>query len=151
MTLEIRPARADEAQPVAECVAAAYSKWIPVIGRIPGPMQSDYPGLIARNVVFVAQQQDQIAGVLVLFPQDGAMLIENIAVHPDYQRGGTGRTLMDFAEEEARRAGLSQMALYTNELMVYNQGYYQRLGYTFTRRETWAEGWHIVWMHKPLE
>jgi GNAT superfamily N-acetyltransferase len=146
----IRLARPDESSTIAEIVDAAYSKWISVIGRKPVPMLADYPSLIQRGVVYVLPHERRIAGVLVIWPQDGAMLIENVAVHPDFQKLGIGRKLLDFAEQCARETGLNKMALYTNEKMVYNQQYYGKIGYSETKRELTPDGRRIVWMHKTI-
>jgi GNAT superfamily N-acetyltransferase len=150
----VRLAKPDEAQAVAAVVDAAYSKWIPLIGRKPVPMLADYAKLIGDGVVYVIAPDDAIIGVLVIWPinMDGtdAMLIENVCVHPDSQRGGVGRVLMDFAEQKAREAGLSMMRLYTNQKFDVNIAYYGKLGYVETRRETTPAGHHIVWMHKNL-
>jgi ribosomal protein S18 acetylase RimI-like enzyme len=147
---DIRLAKPDEREAVAALVDAAYSKWIPVIGRKPGPMLADYEKLIADNVVYVVTAENQIVGVLVIWPIEDAMLIENICVSPDQQRGGIGRQLMDFAEQRAREDGLNLMSLYTNEKFEVNQAYYRKLGYVETRREITADGRHTVWMHKQL-
>jgi ribosomal protein S18 acetylase RimI-like enzyme len=77
------------------------------------------------------------------------MFIENVAVHPDYQRRGLGRRLMAFAEQEARMAGVDEMQLYTNEAMQENIALYQHLGYEeMERRE--HEGFRRVFMRKRL-
>jgi ribosomal protein S18 acetylase RimI-like enzyme len=147
---DIRLAKPDERETVAALVDAAYSKWIPVIGRKPGPMLADYEKLIADGVVYVIAPDDKIIGVLVIWPIEDAMLIENICVSPDQQRGGIGRQLMDFAEQKAREAGLNLMQLYTNVKFEVNQAYYRKLGYVETRHEITADGRHTVWMHKEL-
>jgi ribosomal protein S18 acetylase RimI-like enzyme len=147
---DIRPAKPNERETVAALVDAAYSKWIPVIGRKPAPMLADYEKLIADGVVYVFEESGQIIGVLVIWPVEDALLIENICVHPDQQRGGIGRQLMDFAEQKALEAGLDLMRLYTNEKFEVNIAYYRNLGYVETRRETTADGRGIVWMHKQL-
>ena len=147
---EIRLAKPDERAAVAEIVDAAYSKWIPVIGRKPAPMLADYDKLIAEGVVYVIAPEDTIIGVLVIWPVDDALLIENICVHPDQQRAGIGHKLIDFAEQKARAAGLKLMRLYTNQKFEVNQAYYRKLGYIETRRETTADGRHVVRMHKTL-
>ena len=76
--------------------------------------------------------------------------IENVAVSPQYQRVGYGRRLMQFAEMRARAAGLRELRLYTNELMVENISRYTRLGYVeFDRRLD--DGFRRVFMRKSLE
>ena len=146
----IRLATPFDTDTVTALVHAAYSKWLPVLGYPPMPMEADYAALIDRQVVYVADEGDQIVGVLVIWAIENAMLIENVAVHPQAQKGGVGKLLLDFAEQKAREAGLPQIALYTNEKMVYNQDYYRKLGYVETRREVRGENRRIVWMYKVL-
>lgn len=151
---DIRLAQPEEREAVAALVDAAYSKWIPVVGRKPAPMLADYEKLIADGVVYTIAPEENIVGVLVIWPvhMDGgdALLIENVCVHPDRQRSGVGRALMEFAEQKAREAGLNLIRLYTNEKFEVNQAYYRKLGYVETRRETTPDGRRLVWMHKRI-
>lgn len=148
--LNIRLAEAHEASTVSAIVDAAYSKWVPVLGRKPAPMLVDYADLVQKRVVYVVIDDGQIAGVLAIWPQDDALYIDNIAVHPDFQRRGIGDRLLSFAEEQARAAGLRRMSLLTNQLMEYNQVYYLKHGYVETRRATTEDGRRTVWMDKLL-
>lgn len=146
----IRLATTDEHEAVAAVVDAAYNKWIPVIGRKPMPMLADYEKLIGDGVVYVIAPEDDIIAVLVIWPVEDAMWIENICVHPEQQRGGVGRALMEFAETKARESDLKLMRLLTNQKFEVNIAYYLSLGYVETRRETTADGREAVWMHKNL-
>ncbi len=148
--LPIRPATPADARTVAALVDTAYAKWVAVIGRKPAPMLADYPALIERGVVYVVEDDAKIVGVLVIYPLDDAMLIENVATHPDDQGRGSGQQLLDFAEQKAREAGFTMMRLYTNEKFTANQDYYRKRGYRHTRLEITPDGRGIVWMHKPL-
>ena len=56
---------------------------------------------------------------------------------------------MALAEEEARRRGLREVRLYTNEAMTENLAYYPRLGYTETRRAL-HDGFRRVFFSKTL-
>ena len=84
--LIIRLAQPDEVHLVNQVVDAAYSKWIPVIGVKPMPMLADYVMLIAQHYVYVVVEGRRVAAVLVIWPTEDALYIDNIAVHPDYQR-----------------------------------------------------------------
>jgi ribosomal protein S18 acetylase RimI-like enzyme len=57
--------------------------------------------------------------------------------------------LLAFAEEEARRCGLPEIRLYTNEAMTENIAYYPRRGYTETHRAR-DEGFSRVFFRKAL-
>lgn len=148
--LTIRLAEPHEAAAVSQLVDAAYSKWIAVIGRKPSPMLVDYVSLVQQRLVYVIVDNGQIAGVLVIWPQGDALYIDNIAVHPNFQRRGMGDRLLKFAEAQARAVGLSRMRLLTNEKMESNQAYYRKHGYVETRRETGEDGRRTVCMHKLL-
>src|SRR5712691_2735699 len=131
---EIRPARAEDATAVTECVAAAYHHYIARIGKPPGPMLDDYAEIIRQHTVFVLTDEEKVVGVLVLIKQEQSILLDNVAVHPDYQGRGFGRKLLAFAEEEARRWEFAAITLYTNEQMTENLELYKKLGYVETER-----------------
>jgi ribosomal protein S18 acetylase RimI-like enzyme len=147
----IRPADAADCDVVVECVRAAYSKYAARIGREPAPMLANYPMLIERGVVHVLTEPNTsgIRGVIVLWPTDGAMFIENVAVHPYYQGQGLGRRLMAFAEKQARAALLPEVRLYTNEAMMENLAFYAHLGFEETSRRV-DEGYSRVFLRKTL-
>jgi ribosomal protein S18 acetylase RimI-like enzyme len=147
--LEIRPARAEDATAITDCVAAAYRHYIVLLGKPPGPMLDDYKAVIQQHRVLVLTAGAKIIGVLVLITQTHSLLVDNVAVHPDYQRRGLGRKLMALAEEEARRLGFTTVTLYTNERMTENIELYKRLGYMETERKT-EQGYQRVYMRKAL-
>jgi ribosomal protein S18 acetylase RimI-like enzyme len=146
----IRPANPADAAAVAACVRAAYAGYIERIGREPAPMTADYPGLIAAGAVWVAEEGGEVVGVLVLHAQPPAVLVENVAVAPHRQGRGLGRELMRFAEAQARRAGLSETVLYTNEKMTENLAFYPALGYVETGRRE-QDGFARVFFRKCVE
>jgi GNAT superfamily N-acetyltransferase len=120
------------------------------MGREPAPMTADYEALIGRHEVWVACEDDTLEGVLVLHVagQD-ALLLENVAVTPAKQGRGIGRALLGFAEQYARDLGLSEIVLYTNELMTENLRLYPRLGYVETDRRV-EDGYSRVYFRKAL-
>jgi ribosomal protein S18 acetylase RimI-like enzyme len=146
----IRPATPEDHDAVVTCVHAAFVKWVPIIGMKPLAVLADYAAFIQRQVVYVLEGTDELAGVLILWPVEDALYVDTVAVHPLYQKTGLGRRLMKFAEQQAREAGLQKMTLVTNEKMVENQHYYKRLGYVETRREELTPGRRAVWMYKLL-
>jgi hypothetical protein len=82
----IRAATHQDADPVAECVAAAYEHYIDRLGRPPGPMKEDYADVLRTRHVFVAEADDSLIGVLVLGMTDEGFLLDNVAVTPPYRR-----------------------------------------------------------------
>lgn len=146
----IRPAQPADRPAIEAVVRAAYAIYVERIGGPPGPMLDDYAALIADGVVSVFEDADDtIAAIIVLVPKAGYLLLENIAVRPDRQARGLGRTLVGFAETEARRLGLAELRLYTHQKMTENIALYVRLGFGETGRGHDA-GYDRVFMCKPV-
>nr|WP_083472667.1 GNAT family N-acetyltransferase [Kibdelosporangium phytohabitans] len=111
-------------------------------------MQADYAALIDAGTVWLLDSTDGLI-VLVDEPDDGVLLIENVAVRPAAQGKGLGRQLLAFAEEQARHRGLTAVRLYTNEKMTSNIALYLAFGYRETSREV-RDGRHVVHMRKDV-
>ncbi|MEQ4715049.1 GNAT family N-acetyltransferase [Nonomuraea sp. B19D2] len=142
----MRLAGAADKAAVERLVYDAYSPWIEVVGMRPLPMEADYAALIDAGLVHVT---DELDGLIVLVPEDGVLLVENVAVRPGRQGKGLGRALMAYAEEEARRLGLPALRLYTNVKMAANIALYESLGYIETGRQG-IEGRSAVMLRKQL-
>jgi ribosomal protein S18 acetylase RimI-like enzyme len=146
----IQLATAADTDAVTALVSAAYSKWIPITGTTPMPMLADYSPLIAQNYVYTVREGEHLVGVLVIWQEEDALYIDNIAVHPEHQRRGIGDILLNFAEQKAREMNLMTMSLMTNEKMESNQAYYRKHGYIEVNRYQFAENRRAVVMHKHL-
>jgi GNAT superfamily N-acetyltransferase len=146
----IRKAEPDEADAVRAVVMAAYQRYVAVIGTPPGPMLDDYAARIAADQVWVRQDADEIAGVLVLENGPECFLLDNIAVRPDRQGLGVGRLLLDFSEAEAKRCGWNSITLYTNALMLENIAIYTARGYVECGRRS-EKGFDRIYMVKRFK
>ncbi len=144
----IRLAGSADLAAVEAIVRAAYEPWVPVIGIKPLPMVADYGALIASERVYVLEN-GEVDALIVLEYEENVLVVENLAVRPDRQGRGLGRRLMAFAEFRARSLDLSALRLYTNEKMISNIGLYESLGYRQTDRED-IRGRHAVHMRKDL-
>ncbi len=147
--MNLRLATSNDLAAVQEIICAAYAPYIVRIGREPGPMSDDYRALIAQDQVHVAEYNGVVQGLLVLTPQDDAMLLDNVAVAPGAQGLGLGRELLEFAERTAAEAGCPAIKLYTNEVMTENIALYTRIGYAETHRIQ-ENGLRRVYMLKSL-
>jgi len=145
----IRPAQAHEPETVRQIVHAAYELYIPRIGKPPGPMLDDYARRIADHQTWILEDAGRVVGVLVLEEGPDGFLLDNIAVHPEYQGKGYGRALIGFAEAEAKRRGFMEIRLYTHVLMTENIALYRHVGFVETHRVT-EKGYDRVYMAKPL-
>jgi len=131
-------------------VRSAYAPYVSRIGRRPGPMLDDYAALIRNRHVHVLCDESGLVGLVVLIPEEHAMLLDNIAVRPDAQGRGHGRALLAFAERAARERGLHTIRLYTNEAMTENIALYRRMGFAETHRAE-EMGFRRVYMTKLLD
>lgn len=145
----IRPATQADRVAIEAIVRAAYAVYIPRIGKPPGPMFDNYAALIASGAVSVTEDSDGIAALIVLISRRDHLLLDNVAVRPERQGRGHGRTLIGFAEAEARRLGFSELRLYTHETMTKNIALYKRLGFIETGRRR-DGGYERVFMKKAL-
>jgi|1186.fasta_scaffold27456_1 ribosomal protein S18 acetylase RimI-like enzyme len=147
--VEIRLGTAADRDSVGALVERAYARYIPRIGRRPGPMDDDHVAQLRAQQVHLALERGRLLGLIVLVSQPDHLLIENVAVHPDVQGQGLGLALLEHAEALARQLGLSELRLYTNAAMTENQEFYAKRGYRETARRT-DNGFARVFFVKPL-
>ncbi|KAI1328017.1 acyl-CoA N-acyltransferase [Xylariaceae sp. FL0255] len=146
----LRLAGLDDLAAIEHVVKEAYSPWVNVIGREPGPMLDDYSAHIrAERVSIVETAGGNVQAILVLIPEPDSMLLDNVAVSPSAQGTGLGRRLITYAESRAREAGYNSIKLYTHEKMESNISCYSRIGYVETHRAE-EKGLRRVYMMKTL-
>ena len=145
----IRTAGPSDAAAVRELTCAAYTKWITAIGREPTPMTVDYGSRVRNHRIELLHVDGGLAALIELVPEDGHLLIDNVAVLPAFQGRGYGSRLLAHAEAVAASLGLSAMRLYTNPLFAGNVELYGRLGYRVDREEPFKGG-ATVYMSKQL-
>lgn len=74
-------------------------------------------------------------------------LVRRMATSPNYQGMGIGKMVMNAAEDEALKRGITKMILFSRKNAV---GFYQKLGYTLTGKNVIHEGAENVEMVKDL-
>jgi N-acetylglutamate synthase-like GNAT family acetyltransferase len=143
-----RASRAD-VDAITRLVHDAYVGYTPLLGRTPIPMTVDYGAALEAHELWVLDAGDALVGVLELLPEPDLLWIENVAVQPALQGRGHGRTLLRFAEEQARSRGLAALGLLTNERYLDDIAMYEHYGYRETRREPYG-GTDLVHFRKIL-
>jgi ribosomal protein S18 acetylase RimI-like enzyme len=133
--VNIRRASADDVPAIADIVDRAYSPYIELIGRRPGPLDTDYYERLRDADVFVAEEGEAITGLLVLMPAPDYLWLSNIAVDPRRQGLGIGRALLAHADAYAAEHGLPEIRLRTNAAMTANRRLYEHVGYREMRIE----------------
>ena len=146
----LRRAVVTDADAIGRLVDAAYGHYVARIGRLPAPMAADHAAAVADHEVWVVDEAGAIVAVLELIPRSGHLFVENVAVRPDRQARGLGRRLLDFAEAEARRHGVPEIRLETNERFTENLAIYRRRGYVEVGRRPRA-GTDVLELAKALE
>ena len=145
----IRQAAGPDADTVRLITAEAYRHYVPRIGREPSPMLTDYGAAVRAGHAWVAEDDGQAVGIMVVELRPDHLLVENIAVRPAAQGRGVGRQLLARAEELAVELGHNEVRLYTHETMTENIAYYPRRGYTETHRGG-QDGYRRVFFRKQL-
>ena len=97
-----------DATAVRDLTRVAYAKWVPVIGREPGPMNADYDLAVRNHMVDFLRLGSELAALIEMRPEIDHLLIVNVAVSPAHQGHGYGRALLSHAEELARSRAVSQ-------------------------------------------
>lgn len=149
MSEMIRIATIEDAEAVTSLTKAAYSRWIALIGREPLPMRADHAAHIRdhrTDLLFVGQD---LAALVETIQRDDDLLIENVAVSPDFQKRGYGRKMVALAEQLASAAGFGIVRLYTNKMFEENLRLYASLGYVIEREDVF-NGSILVHMSKHL-
>jgi ribosomal protein S18 acetylase RimI-like enzyme len=98
---EFRRATQADVAAIRDLTRAAYAKWVPVIGREPKPMGADYESAIRNHRFDLLYLGDVLAGLIETVDEKNQLLIENVAVSPEFQGLGLGSKLMAHAEEIA--------------------------------------------------
>jgi predicted N-acetyltransferase YhbS len=146
----IRLARPEDADAVTAVARAAFAPYVGRLGDLePWPMHVDYAEKIGLGHTWVAEDDGDVVGLLVLEPHDDHLLLDIVGIAPDRQGTGLGSRLLDLAEEQARALGLPEVRLYTNVVMTENLAYYPRRGYLETHREQ-VGPYHRVFFTKTL-
>jgi GNAT superfamily N-acetyltransferase len=103
-------------------------------------MTADYQLAVQRHRFDLLLSNGHLAALIETIDEGEQLLIENLAVAPDFQRQGFGRFLLAHVEQLARRLGKSSVRLYTNQRFVENIRLYERVGYQIDREEDYGVG-----------
>jgi N-acetylglutamate synthase-like GNAT family acetyltransferase len=145
----IRAAIAKDLPALQRIATQAYAPYVPRIGREPAPMTADYAADVTSGSVWVAVEDGEVLGLLVVHRRADHALLENVAVTPSAQGRVIGANLIAYAERLAFGWGLPEVRLYTNAAMTENLTYYPRLGYHETGRGE-QDGFRRVFFSKSL-
>jgi len=124
--VEVRPAAPEEADTIAEVLAASYRTltFLPMLHS-----DADYRvfvrGLLEKSEVWVVEDEGRIVGMSAL----SGDLLDQLYVHPDAQGRGAGSALIDTAKER-RPGGFTLWVFQQNEAA---RRFYERSGFRLVR------------------
>lgn len=123
----------DDGVPTAACVyfppGAVPLSLLVTIGEAPGAALAG-PRVVARSLRADARLQ-------AAHPDEPHLFVSLLAAHPDHQRGGRGRALLNAAIEEATRLGVPT---YLDTANPANVPYYRSFGFAETGRTELPRG-----------
>ena len=143
---EVRRADLADVARIGAIVHRAFGIYLDRMERPPRPMLRDYQSIVAGGDVWVCGAP--IAALVCLGSEEGALLVDILAVDPEAQGQGLGRHLLDFAEAQARDRAFVRVVLYTNAAMHENIALYAHLGYVV--RDPPVDGYDRVCLSKDL-
>jgi ribosomal protein S18 acetylase RimI-like enzyme len=129
----IRKATLGDSAALQECMESAYSAYQHRMngGSLP-PLETDYASEIAEYPTWVAELEGSVVGGLIMTFEEGVASVSNIAVRPQSQGLGLGRSLLEFAQNQAKHRDCTVMRLATHVLLTENVSLYKHLGWKIT-------------------
>lgn len=106
----------------------------------------------AQEIAFAAVDNGRLLGCVFLKPEEAALYIGKLAVHPSAQDKGIGRLLLARAEDTARELGLSSLRLETRVELAENHRLFAAWGFrkTAENRHAGYDRTTSIEMRKPL-
>ena len=128
----IRTATAADAEAVADLIRRAFGDQPRPTNPPSSALQETAATILAhlgRGGGAVLERDGRVVGAVLWEEEDGALYISRVSVDPDYRRQGIARALVDEAEREARRRGLSRMTLGVRLELEENRQLFRSCGF----------------------
>lgn len=107
-------------------------------GRIDPPsslrfLSLDSIAVKARNEsLFLATENEELVGCVFVAPQSDFLYVGKLAIHPEHQRKGIGRCLMQTVERYAIKMGIDTLELNTRIELTENHTAFKSMGFLVT-------------------
>lgn len=118
-----------ELEKVEEATTAMYYEMGFDAAEVPKRSQTEIVQLTRGHNVWVAEADYKVAGYCAFRDEaPGVAYVEELSVHPDYQRFGVGRRLFEKIVSEARDLGLGAVVLKVWERAEWANAFYDAMG-----------------------
>ncbi len=134
---------------ITSCVISAFSPYIPMIGKEPGPMKEDYEQALQCDEIWLCYDGELMEGFIYLIRAKDHLIFEVLAVNPECQGRGIGKQLVAFGEEKALEYGYHNIEVLTNEAFAVPQRLYSGCGYLEYKRGL-EDGYQRIYYRKML-
>ena len=130
----VRPATEADIPAINQVTHAAFQVYANDV-RMPAAItalretEEDVRRAVESIHVLVAEMEGEVVGSVRYQDIGGIGYLSRFAVHPDLQRGGIGRALVQAVEDGCRAMGLPAIALHTSSRMSGLVHFYYRAGY----------------------
>ena len=94
------------------------------------PSRKQINAYLEKGSCYLATKGDETVGAMVLLPIDPHTLeIKNLAVKPDHQGQGLGKSLLKESEKIARESGCLRLTIATGNSSIGQLALYQKVGF----------------------
>jgi GNAT superfamily N-acetyltransferase len=115
--------------------------------EVPVRTFADIAHLPRYHNVYVAEADDEVAGFVAWRDESpGVAYIEELSVHPQFQRFGIASKLVETVEEDAVRAGLADIIAKKFEKAVWAAVFYAHHGFTQVNENASARA--LAWVEE---
>ena len=133
--IEFRRATGEDIPAIKALQEAAYARNRRLLGVEPLPLKADYSDILSHMEVWLAEERQELKGVLILDVRPEDLLIWSLAASPNAQGQGLGQIMLDAAEVRAGQLGHTVIRLCTGAKLVTLIGWYKRHGYEVVETE----------------
>lgn len=143
MPLVIRPMEPGDTDALVEVSLAADTLFAEAGLELPPDDPREMLDHVERVLVAVTDQG--VCGLAATVVLDGAVHLEQLAVHPDHGRRGIGGALLDAVCARAEEDGYDRVTLTTFRDLPWNGPWYGRRGFEELPRERWGPELERQW------
>ena len=98
----------------------------------------DFAARLQSKTCFVIEVDGHLIGSVFCAPENDALYIGRLAVHPDWRRRGVASALIGAAKAEAHRIGAKRITLKARIMLSSNIALFRRHGFVITAEEAHA-------------